>query len=138
MIFSKETTLTITLLDHQLHFLTKEIVYLISFRFREFTAYYSLIYKPNETNEVQEHQPNLLHDCLMKGNNGNSNYLKIIKMMNSNEKMQCPKIYRALSIIPLTNLDFERNIPIIYSFSFFSFRSEKELLEEICRHVREN
>ena len=74
----------------------------------------------------------------MKGNNGNSNYLKIIKMMNSNEKMQCPKIYRALSIIPLTNLDFERNIPIIYSFSFFSFRSGKELLEEICRHVREN
>ena len=138
MIFSKETTLTITLLDHQFHFLTKKIVYLISFRFREFTAYYSLIYKPNETNEVEEHQPNLLHDCLMKGNYGNSNYLRIIKMMNSNEKMQCPKVYRALRYNNTNKYRFRKKYFHHLLFLFFFISIRKKLLEEICRHVREN
>ena len=36
-----------------------------SFCFAEFSAYCSLIYKPKETNEGEEYQPDLLHDSLM-------------------------------------------------------------------------
>ena len=39
-----------------------------SFCLEEFTAYYSLIYKPKETNEGEEYQPDLLPDILMEGN----------------------------------------------------------------------
>lgn len=64
--------------------------------------------------------------------------LKLSKWWILMKRCSVRKFIELSGIIPLTNLDFERNIPIIYSFSFFSFRSEKELLEEICRHVREN
>ena len=39
-----------------------------SFSFPEFTAYYSLIYKPKETNESEEYQPDLVPDSLMEVN----------------------------------------------------------------------
>ena len=57
-----------------------------SFCFAEFTAYYSLIYKPKETNEGEEYQPDLRPDSLMEVNCENLNYPKIIKLMDSNEK----------------------------------------------------
>ena len=56
-----------------------------SFCFAEFAAFYSLIYKPKETNEGEEYQPDLLPDSLMESSHENLNYLKIIKLMNSNE-----------------------------------------------------
>ena len=67
-----------------------------SFCFAEFTAYYSLICKPRETNEGEEYQPDLSLDSLMEGNHQNLNYPKIIKLVNSNEKMQCRKVRRVL------------------------------------------
>ena len=57
-----------------------------SFCFAEFIAYYSLIYKPKETNEGEEYQPDLRPDSLMEVNCENLNYPKIIKLMDSNEK----------------------------------------------------
>ena len=57
-----------------------------SFCFAEFTAYYSLIYKPKETNEGEEYQPDFLPGSLMEVNHENLNYPKIIKLMESNEK----------------------------------------------------
>ena len=82
------------------------------------------INKPNETNEVEQHQPNLLHGCLMKGNNGNSNYLKIIKMMNSKEKMQCPKVYRALRYNTPNKFRFRKKYShhLLFLFFFISIR----------------
>ena len=68
-----------------------------SFCFAEFTAYYSLIYKPRKTNEGEEYQPDLSLDSLMEGNHQHLNYPKIIKFVNSNEKMQCRKVRRVLS-----------------------------------------
>ena len=109
-----------------------------SFCFAEFTAYYSLIYKPKETNEGEEYQPDLLPDSLMEGNHENLNYPKIIKLMNSNEK-KCSvgKFVEFLGIIPLTNIDFQRNMPIIYFFFFFfHFDQKNNFLEDICLHTR--
>ena len=57
-----------------------------SFCFAEFTAYYSPMYKPKETNEGEEYQPDLLSDNLTEGNHENLNYPNIIKLMNSNER----------------------------------------------------
>ena len=57
-----------------------------SFCFAEFTAYYSPMYKPKETNEGEEYQPDLLSDNLTEGNHENLNYPNIVKLMNSNEK----------------------------------------------------
>ena len=59
-----------------------------SFRFAEFPVYYSLIYKPKETNEGEEYQPDLLPVNWIEGNHGNLNYPKIIKLMISSKKMQ--------------------------------------------------
>ena len=63
-----------------------------SFCFTEFTAYCSLIYKPKEANEGEEYKPDLLPDSLVERNHENMNYLKIIKLINSNEKIQCRKV----------------------------------------------
>ena len=46
-----------------------------SFCFVEFTAYYSLIYQPKETNVGEEYQADLLPDSLMEGNHKNLNYI---------------------------------------------------------------
>ena len=44
------------------------------------------MYKPKETNEGEEYQPDLLSDNLTEGNHENLNYPNIVKLMNSNEK----------------------------------------------------
>ena len=44
------------------------------------------------------------------------------------KKCSVVKFVLFLNIIPLTNIDFQRNIPIINFFVFFLFRLEKELL----------
>ena len=44
------------------------------------------------------------------------------------KKCSVRKFVEFLGIIPLTNIDFQRKMPIIYYFFFFPFRSEKELL----------
>ena len=67
-----------------------------SFRFAEFAAYYSLIYKPKETYKGEEYQPDLLLDSLMEVNHENLNYPKITKLMNPNERMQRRKVRRVL------------------------------------------
>ena len=117
LIFSKETTLTITLRDHQSHSYT------------EFTAYYSLIYKPKETNEGEEYLP----DSLMKVNLENLNYPKIIKLVNSNEKMQCPKVRRDKYGFPEKYIHH-----LLFLFFFFNFDQKKIFPEEIFAHTREN
>ena len=43
------------------------------------------------------------------------------------KKCSLGKFVEFLGIIPLTNIDFQRNIPS-FTFSFFLFYSEKELL----------
>ena len=58
--------------------------------------YYCLIYEPKETNKGEEYQPDFLPDSLMEGNHEKLNYLKIMILMNSNEKMQCCKVGRLL------------------------------------------
>ena len=58
-----------------------------SFCFAEFTVYCSLIYKAKETNEGEEYQSELLPCSLMEVNHENLNYPKIIKLMNSKERM---------------------------------------------------
>ena len=67
-----------------------------SFCSAESTSCYSLVYKPKETKEGEEHQPDLPPDSLIESNHENLNYLKIIKLINSNEKMQCRKDRRVL------------------------------------------
>ena len=69
-----------------------------SFCFAEFSAYCSLIYKPKETNEGEEYQPDLLHDSLMEDNHENLNYPKIIKLMNSNEVSEIA-VFKSLPIL---------------------------------------
>ena len=67
MIFSEETTLTV-MLQFSVSFCEGKYSILDSFSFPEFTAYYSLIYKPKETNESEEYQPDLLPNSLMEVN----------------------------------------------------------------------
>ena len=50
-----------------------------SFCFAEFTAYYSLRYKPKETDEGEEYKPDLPPDSLMEGNHEDLYYPKITK-----------------------------------------------------------
>ena len=92
-----------------------------SFCFAESTTYYSLIYKPKETNEGEEYQPDLLPDSLMEGNHENLNYPKIIKLMNSNEKMQCWKVRQVLRCHTPNKYRFPEKYTHHLLFLFFLF-----------------
>ena len=100
-----------------------------SFCFTEFTAYYSLIYKPKETKEGEEYQQDLLPDSLMKFNHENLNYPKIIRLMDSNGTMQCRKVHQVFRYHTPNKYRFPKKYThhLLFLF-FFLFRSEKELL----------
>ena len=59
-----------------------------SFCFAEFVLYY----KPKEVDQNDDYQPDTLPDSLIEGNHNYRNYPKIIKLMNSNEKMRWCKV----------------------------------------------
>ena len=96
-----------------------------SFCFAEFTAYYSLIYKPKETNESKEYQLDLLPDSLIEVNHEDLNYPKIIKLMNSNERMRCWKVRRVLRYHTPKKYRFPEKYAHHLLVLFFPFRSEK-------------
>ena len=52
------------------------------------------------------------------------------------KKCSVGKFVEFLGIITLTNIDFQRNMPIIYFFFFFRFDQKKNFLEDICPHNR--
>ena len=87
-----------------------------------------MIYKPKETNEGEGYQPDLLLDSLMEVNHENLNYPKVIKLMNSNERMQCRKVRRVLRYHAPDKYRFPKKYAHHLLFLFFLFRSEKELL----------
>ena len=92
-----------------------------SFCFAEFTAYYSLIYKPKETNEAD--------GSLMEVNHENLSYPKNIKLMDSNEKMHCRKVRRVLRYHTPNKYRFPEKYVHHLLFLFFPFRPEKKFLE---------
>ena len=59
-----------------------------SFYFAEF------VYKPKEVDWNEDYQLDALPDSLIEGNHNCCNYPKIIKFINSNEKMRCCKVRR--------------------------------------------
>ena len=110
--------------------------------FAEFTAYHSLIYKPKETNNVEEYQPDLLPDSFIDGNHENLNYPKIIKLMNSNEKMQYRKVRRVLrnhTLIsyPISNIYRfpEKYDHHLLYLIYFMFQSEKKTSWRTFIHI---
>ena len=84
-----------------------------SFCFAKLVSCYSLIYKPKKVEEYDDYQPDTLPDSLIEGNHNCYNYPKIIKLMNSNDKICCRIVQRVLSIIHQTNINIQRNMPII-------------------------
>ena len=95
-----------------------------SFCFAEFTAYYSLIYKPKEINKGEEYQPDLPFHLTFWWKVTMKTWI-ILKLSNwwiLMKKCSLGKFVEFLVVIRLTNID----VPIIYFF--ISFRSEKELL----------
>ena len=107
----------------------ENIVYLILFALQNL-LHISLMYKPKETNEGEEYQPHLLPDSLMEVNHENWNYPKIVKLMNSNEKMHCRTIRRVLRYNTPNKYRFREKYAHHLLFLFFLFRSDKELLGE--------
>ena len=67
-------------------------IMLDSFCFAEFVSCYTLYYKPKEVDQNDDYQPDALPDSLIEGNHNYRNYPKIIKLMNSNEKMRWRKV----------------------------------------------
>ena len=100
-----------------------------SFCLAEFLANYTLTSEKNESQE--EYQPNILSDDIIEKNHGQNGYPKLIRLMNSNEKMRCRKVRRIIRYhVPNKN-----KLPEKYAhhllFLFYPFRSEKELLSGV-------
>ena len=109
-----------------------------SFCFAEFTAHYSLIYKPKEANEGEEYQADLLPDSLIEVNHENLNYPKIIKLMISNERMHCRKVRQVLRYHTLNKYRFPEKYAHHLIFLFFHSDQKKNFSEDICPHIKEN
>ena len=105
--------------------------------------YYCLIYEPKETNKGEEYQPDFLPDSLIvwwKVTMKNWIILKLWHWWILMKKCSVVKFVEFFGTIPLTNIDFQRNIFLFKSFNFFFFffslfvfffflfRSEKDLL----------
>ena len=101
-----------------------------SFCFAEFITYYSLIYNPRKTNKGEEYQIDLLPDSLMEGNYKNLHYAKIIKLINSNEKMQCQKVRP----VPRYHTPNKYIFPKKYAHHllYFPFWSKEEFLGKLA------
>ena len=108
-----------------------------SFSFAEFTAYCRLIYKPEETNKGEEYQPGLLPESFMEVNHENLNYAKIIKLMDSNEKMQCQKVCRVLRHHTPNKYRFPEKDAQHLLFPFFSVSIRKRASGRTFVHIPE-
>ena len=93
-----------------------------SFCFAEFISSYTLIYKPKEVDENDNYRPDALPDSLIESNDKCCNYPKIIKLMNSNDRMRCRKVRRVLRYH--TSNKYPHHLLLL----FYPFRSENELL----------
>ena len=99
-----------------------------SFCYAEFLAYYTVIYKTKaDESDDYEYQPDNLPDTVVEGNHIESNYPKKIKLMNSNEKMQCRKVRRVLRYhVPNKYIHPEKYAHHLLLL-FFPFRAEEKL-----------
>ena len=109
-----------------------------SFCFAEFVSCYTFIYKPKEVDQNEDYQPDALPDSLIEGNHNCCNYPKIIKLMNSNEKMRCRKVRRVLRYHTPSKHQYPEKYAHHLLLLFYPFRSENELLVEPHRHTKEN
>ena len=103
-----------------------------SFCFAEFVSCYTLIHKPNEID-----QPEALPDTLIEGNHNCCNCPKIIKLMNSNEKIRCRKVRRVLRYYTPSKHQYPEKYVHHLLLLFYSFRSENYLVEPHT-HTKEN
>ena len=99
-----------------------------SFCFAEFVSCYTFIYKPKEVDQNEDYQPDALPDSLIEGNHNCCNYPKIIKLMNSNEKMRCRKVRRVLRYHTPSKHQYPEKYAHHLLLLFYPFRSENELL----------
>ena len=106
-----------------------------SFCFAEFTAHYSLIYKPKEANEGEEYQADLLPDSLTEVNHENLNYPKIIKLMSSNKRMQCRKVHRLFRYHIPNKYRFPEKYVHHLLFLFFSIPIRKSTSRRTFAHI---
>ena len=69
---------------------------LVSICYIELISCSTLIYNPKEADKNADYQTVALPDSLIEGNHSCCNYPKIVKLLNSNDKMSCSKLSRSL------------------------------------------